>query len=297
GGQVIADGLAAVVEDAGGTIHLRHAVTGILVENGRATGLRWRGPRGEEGVLRAPVVVSNADLKRTVLELLPEDAVAPDLRARARAWEMGGAIFLTCLAVRADLGALGMGATNYWQFDQYDFDALYAEADDGTLPPVRGCYITSATRKDPGTPGHAPAGIETVEIMALVPGAAEAWGVAPHEVATPRYRSSAAYQAHKRRIEDDLVARLERLFPGATRDVVHRESATPVTHSRFTWATAGSGYGLAATPDQFLEKRPGPRAPVPGLYFAGANTRAGHGIVGALTSGAQAVRAIERDGA
>lgn len=297
GGQVIADGLADVIEAAGGTVHLRHAATGIAVEDGRATGVRWRGPHGEEGLLRAATVVSNADLKRTMLELLPGDALSPELRARAQSWEMGGAIFLTCLAVRADLRALGMGATNYWAFDQYDFDALYAEGTHGTIPPVRGCYITSATQKDPGTPGHAPPGVETVEIMALVPGAAEAWGVAAADVPTPRYRRSEAYQAHKERIEADLVARLERLFPGATRDVVHRESATPVTHSRFTWASAGSGYGLAATPGQFLDKRPGARGPLPGLYFAGGNLRSGHGISGALASGVQAVRAIERDGA
>lgn len=295
GGQAIADGLADAIEGAGGTIHLRHAATGIVVEGGRAAGVRWRGPHGEDGVLRAGTVVSNADLKRTLLELMPGDAVPADLRARARAWEMGGAVFLTCLAVREDLGALGMRAANYWQFDTYDFDALYAEGAAGRVPPVRGCYVTSATRKDPGTPGHAPPGVETVEVMALVPGDAAAWGVDPDDVATPRYRKDEAYRALKGRVEAELVARLERLFPGATRDVVHLESATPVTHSRFTGASGGTGYGIAATPSQFLERRPGARGPVPGLYFAGASTRSGHGIVGAIASGGQAARAVLRD--
>lgn len=297
GGQIIADKLADVIEAAGGTIHLRHPVTGIVVDGARATGIRYRDPHAKAGdpdhTIGASIVVSNADLKRTVLELLPSGAVPSDLRAKAEHWEMGGAIFLTCLAVRGSLDALG--ATNYWQFDDYDFDTLYAEAKDG-IPPVRGCYITSATQKDKGTPGHAPPGVETVEIMALVPGAPEVWGVAQSEVGRPRYRSTEVYQAHKTRIEADLVARLERLFPGSTRDIVHRESATPVTHSRFTGASAGSGYGLAGTPGQFLEHRPGARGPVAGLYFAGGNLRSGHGISGALASGAQAVRAIERDG-
>ncbi len=304
GGQVIADRLAAVIEGAGGTIHLRHPVTGIRVESGRATGVYWRGPHDPReqpaAVLAADVVVSNADLKRTIGELLPHEAVAPALREQAAGWEMGGAIFLTCLAVKADLKSLGMGATNYWQFDHYDFDALYAEglARVGTgegPPPVRGCYITSATRKDPDSPGHAPAGVETVEVMALVPGASDVWGVIPGDVATPRYRAQEAYQRHKSTVEADLVGRLERLFPGSTAAIVHIESATPVTHSRFTGASAGSGYGLAATPSQFLQNRPGARSPIPGLYFAGANTRTGHGVTGALGSGVQAARAIERD--
>lgn len=299
GGQVIADGLAARVEGLGGTISLRHAVEEILVEGGRAVGVRWRGPHGQPGETRAPVVVSNADLKRTWLELVPESAAPAGLRETARAWEMGGAIFLTCLAVRADLGALGMGATNYWQFDDYDFDSLYAEGEAGAPPPVRGCYITSATRKDPGTPGHAPPGVETVEVMALVPGRAEAWGVSEADARRPVYRQSEVYQAHKARIEADLVGRLERLFPGATREIVHRESATPVSHTRFTWASGGSGYGLAATPGQFLANRPGCRTAVPGLFVTGASTRSGHGISGALASGVQAARAVitaeERD--
>jgi phytoene dehydrogenase-like protein len=78
-------------------------------------------------------------------------------------------------------------------------------------------------------------------------------------------------------------------------NIVHRESATPVTHQRFTRATDGTGYGLAVTPDQMMKHRPGYRGPLPGLYFAGASTRAGHGIVGAMMSGKNAARRIASD--
>ena len=299
GGQVIADGLAARIEQLQGSIHLRHTVTGISVKDGRAQGVRWTGPHGESGELEAGVIVSNADIRRTMLELLPPEVTGAEARQKAAGWKMGGAIFLTCLAVQTDLRKLGMGATNYWAFDDYDFDALYTEVngavDGGALPPPRGCYITSATLKDPGTPGHAPAGVDTVEVMALMPGNSEAWGVPPGEVFSPAYRKGAAYQAHKQRVEDDLVARLERLFPGSTRQILYRESATPVTHSRFTRASAGSGYGLAATPDQFMEHRPGYRGPVKGLYLCGGSTRSGHGISGALASGVHAARAVLKD--
>jgi phytoene dehydrogenase-like protein len=64
---------------------------------------------------------------------------------------------------------------------------------------------------------------------------------------------------------------------------------------RFTRATGGTGYGLAATPDQFLRGRPGYRGPIPGLYLCGASTRAGHGVVGAMSSGRQAAARIAAD--
>ena len=92
-----------------------------------------------------------------------------------------------------------------------------------------------------------------------------------------------------------MIARLEHLFPGSAKDVVYRESATPLSHSRFTRATDGTGYGLAATPEQFLAGRPGTRGPVPGLYLTGASTRSGHGIMGAMLGGKQACRRILRD--
>lgn len=295
GGQVIADKLAERVEQLGGSIHLRHPVTKIRVEGGRAVGLAYQGPHGDAGELRAKTVVSNADLRRTLLELLPSEHLKADVRQKAEHYEMGGAIFLTCLAVKANLKALGMGATNYWAFDNYDFDALYTEVDGDALPPVRGCYITSATVKDPQSPGHAPPGVETVEIMALMPGRSEVWGVPQAAVWGPGYRREAVYQERKQKVEADLIGRLEKLFPTSTKEILHQESATPVSHSRFTWASGGSGYGLAATPEQFLERRPGYRGPIDGMFLCGASTRAGHGVVGALASGAHAAKAILKD--
>ncbi|HNC99127.1 MAG TPA: hypothetical protein PKW90_23535, partial [Myxococcota bacterium] len=77
---------------------------------------------------------------------------------------------------------------------------------------------------------------------------------------------------------------------------VFQESATPPTQNRYTRASGGTSYGLAATPQQFMEHRPGYRGPVPGLYLTGASTRSGHGILGALASGAQTARAVLKDG-
>ena len=76
--------------------------------------------------------------------------------------------------------------------------------------------------------------------------------------------------------------------------IVLRESATPITHGRYTRATNGTAYGLAATPAQFMQGRPGYRTHLPGLFLCGANTRAGHGVIGALLSGRNAASAILR---
>ena len=244
--------------------------------------------------MRAGIVVSNADLKHTLRDLLPADALPPEWPGRAGRLQMGGAIFLGFFGVEGDLRELGMQARNYWCFDSVDVDAMYADVARGSLDP-RCVYITSASLKDPDSTGHTPPGTMGVEVMALMPGRPEAWGVSPDDVLSGRYRKNPDYLDHKRRVEDRLVEHLDRRFPGVAERLVFRESATPVTHTRFTRATDGTGYGLAATPDQVMKRRPGYRGPVGQLYLAGASTRAGHGIVGALSSGQHAARRILAD--
>ncbi|MES2642970.1 MAG: NAD(P)/FAD-dependent oxidoreductase [Myxococcota bacterium] len=298
GGQKIADELAAVVEASGGAICLRRTVEKILVEDGRAVGVRIAEGREPAREVRAGCVISNADLKRTYTELLPEASVPPEWRVRREKLEMGAAIFITCLGIKADLRALGMAAKNVWRFDTTDAEEIYAEADRGETT-ARCAYITSASLKDPDTHGHTPPGVMGVEVMTIAPGRPEAWGVEPGEVESGVYRKREAYEAKKRAVEDRLIDHLEAQFPGTKEHIVFRESATPITHTRYTRATDGTGYGLAATPAQFMAGRPGYRGPIPGLYFAGASTRAGHGIGGALMSGKHAAARLlaDRDGA
>ena len=296
GGQVSADRLAARVESLGGMICLRHTIDKILIEDGRAVGVQIAA-RDEEPVrqVRADVVLSNADFKRTLLDLVGPQHLPSEWLTRARESKMAAALFMTFLGVKGDLRDDGMRATNYWQYDLFDFDEIYRD-NPAEPPSVRACYITSASLKDPDHAlHHAPEGVTNVEVMTIVPGAATRWGVGDDaEVLGWTYRRSEPYREIKQRIEDELVARLDRQFPGTAARICYRESATPLSHSRFTRASDGSGYGLAATPDQFLDKRPGYRGPIDGLYLCGASTRAGHGIAGAMMSGLKAAQRILR---
>ena len=294
GGQVPADKLAEVIEAHGGSVHLRHGIERILVQGERAVGVRTESTKpGEPGQdVRAKVVISNADLKRTLLELVGPEHLPADWLKRAEAFQMGGALFLTVLGVR---GKLASTATNWWQFDGTDLDAFYdTTGPDGSIQP-RGCYVTSASWKDPDTADHAPAGHSAVEVMTLVPGSPQAWGVTPEQLADGSYRNNPVYMRRKLAVQDDMVRRLDQLFPGAAGQIALCESASPLTHMRYTRASDGTGYGLAAIPAQFLQNRPGYRGPLQGLYLAGASTRAGHGIVGALTSGTRAAERVLRE--
>jgi phytoene dehydrogenase-like protein len=291
GGQVIADALAGVIEASGGTVHLRHGVSGIVVRDGRAAGVRVETRDGLHEVA-AQWVLSNADLKRTVAELLPAEAVPAAWADKIRGYRMAGALFMTCLGVEGDLRAYGMQNSNYWQFDGHDTEAMYRAGRRADAAVAAGCYVTSASVKDPETTHHAPAGYSTVEVMTLVPADAAMWGVVEQAPGTWSYKESPAYQATKQRLEDDMVRRFAMLFPAAAERIVLRESATPLTHTRYTRASGGTAYGIAATPDQFMQKRPGYRTPIDRLLLCGASTRAGHGVVGAMMSGRNAASTL-----
>ncbi|MFO0692193.1 MAG: FAD-dependent oxidoreductase [Polyangiales bacterium] len=297
GGQVIADRLVEVIEANGGSVHLRSPVERILIENGRAVGVRVAGRRAFPArELRADLVLSNADLKRTLLELVGPEHLPSGWVEKTKGFEMAAAIFLTFLGVKGDLRQRGMRASNYWQFDSYDMEGFYADPKPGQPIVPHGCYITSASLKDPENAAHhAPPGVQSLEVMTVVPSGVGHWGVSESDAERWKYKHDERYHQVKQRLEDDMIARLDRLFPGTAADIVFRESSTPASHTRYTRATAGTGYGIAATPEQFLRNRPGYRGPIPGLYLSGASTRAGHGIVGAMMSGREAAKRIAKD--
>ncbi|MCA9539296.1 MAG: NAD(P)/FAD-dependent oxidoreductase [Myxococcales bacterium] len=295
GGQAMADRLAEVIEANGGSVHLRRPIQRILIENGRAVGVETEARHNKTQTVRAGAVISNADLTATLLHLIEPGALPGEWAAKAKKFRMAEAIFMTVLGIEGDLRQDGMQTTNYWQYDMYDFDQLYDELRKDPEMRPRAAYITSASIKDPGSQHHAPAGISSLEVMTLLPGELKRWGVEPEAATKWGYKNDEQYRARKAAIEENLIDRLDGLFPGTKQRIVYRESATPVTHARFTRAKDGTGYGLAATPDQFLDRRPGYRGPLRDLYFCGASARAGHGVVGVLLSGYLAARCLARD--
>ncbi len=295
GGQAISDKLALAVEAAGGSIHLRRGISRILIEGGRAVGVRCEEKRGDEIEVRARAVISCADLSTTLLDLVGPEHLPSKLVRRVKGWSRPPGVFMTFLGVRGDLRDRGLSNRNCWQFDDYDFDGTYAAVDRDDVGPAHGVYVTSASLKDPTGTWHGPEGVSTVELMALTRGDSAGWGVEEDDVGGWAYRRDVSYLELKQRVEDDLIARMDRLFPGTASDVVFRESATPVSLSRYTRAAAGTGYGLSVQRGQFARQRPGCDTVVPGLFVCGASTRNGPGIVAVALSGRHAADLVAGD--
>jgi phytoene dehydrogenase-like protein len=246
--------------------------------------------------VRAPIVISNADLKRTVTELVGASHFPPELVARVRGFEMALPLFVVFLGLDVPATALPYGNVNRWVFGGYDFDAEYAMLVRGELPERPFVYIATASHKDPDNPRLAPPGHTNMQVMTLVPAQPGFWGVSRAQVEDGTYQASEGYAFRKAEVIRRVLDQAERAIPDLRRHIVYQEASTPLTHTRYTRSTDGTSYGIAATPAQFLAGRPGASTPIVGLYLAGASTRSGHGIAGAMLSGVHAADRVLRDG-
>lgn len=299
GGQVISDRLVEAITERGGEVLLGCRARRVLTEGSRVTGVEVEGRRWGRRLLRAPVVVSNADLKHTLGELLGAPtgggAARRDLRDRAGGLEMAPGLGVAYVGMARDLRAEGHPNRNYWVHTDLDLERAYAQAARGEQPDAPPLFVTIASLKDPTHDGLAPPGVTNVQAMGVAPSAPAAWGVDPGDgigFADGAYRRSAAYREAKARYGESLLDGLQAVFPDVRARLDFLEVATPLTHSRYTGAQGGTGYGLAATPAQFGLRRPGPTTPVRGLLLCGASCRHGHGIHGAALSGLDAAARV-----
>jgi phytoene dehydrogenase-like protein len=142
GGQVLAARLIEGIRAHGGVLRTRAPVARIRVEGGRVAGVELA--KGGERI-DAPIVVSNADLKRTVLELVGEGHFPASFVERVRSFRMSLPLFTTYLDLDLDLAALGAPNTNWWIWGSTDLEGIYDQLEQGRMPEVPLAYLTAAT--------------------------------------------------------------------------------------------------------------------------------------------------------
>jgi phytoene dehydrogenase-like protein len=260
-------------------------VTRIIVEDGRAVGVEFNSHHLGRRTVRAPVVISDADLKHTMLDMVGPAYLSEKTLKRTRSYEMSPALGVVFLGVSRDLRAERIPNTNFWVHPSYDQEPVYGEARAGRFHRRPFCFISISSLKDPDNPKDAPSGITNMELVTVAPSQPEAWGTTREEIADGSYRDNPAYNRAKAAFAERLLTAAERVFPRLGGQVVYQEIASPMTHTRFTGSTGGTSYGIALIPSQFLFKRPGNTTDVKGLYLCGASTLSAHGILGTMWSG------------
>lgn len=275
----IAEAAQRVIEAAGGAVRVRAQVEQILVEGGRAVGVRLAG--GEE--LRAATVVSDAGARATFLRLLPPEVPIP-FRDVLRGIEPGMAHVTLYVGLSASPERLGVRGENFWIHDALDQDELWARRGGVVHGDVSHVYLSFPSLKDPAARAHTAELVTAVDAAEFAPWAGSAW----------KHRG-AAYEAVKERIAEAMLDLVERRLPGFRALVAFRELSTPLSTEKFTGHPGGEIYGVPWTPARLDMDFLQPRTPVAGLFLTGADALF-LGVTGAVMSGLMAAAAVAGPG-
>jgi prolycopene isomerase len=257
--------LVTSLERSGGRLLTDTPVTRIGVEGGHVTGVELAG----EEFVRAPVVVSGADARRTFEDLVGEDEVPGTFMRRLRRMTPSLSAVVLFGATKLDLGALG-ATHELFAYDSYDHEQGYREIMAGR---PGGTWATCPTLVDPSL---APPGEHVLTMTSL----------ARYDLPWPELIDAFA---------EEMVSRFDAALPGLRDGIEIIERATPLTLERYCRNTGGAAYGWENTPTQSGGRRTPRQAPVDGLYLAGHWTQPGSASLRVIVSGIHTAQAVLLD--
>jgi phytoene dehydrogenase-like protein len=234
------------IEKSGGVVKTATPVQKILVENGAAVGVVTES--GEE--YRAPVIVSNADLKMTVLDLVgephfPEEYVE---RVRQLTYSCHGVMLRVLLSEKVT----DKQVVIYIPDDKSPPCKVTEEMEQGKVPRLIGGCFGSPTNFDPSL---APPGKQMITSLHACP---------------PDIRDNIDEW------RESLMRSFYEVYPEA-QGKVEKVWVDPPSLIKGMAGETGAIIGIGQTVDQVHEKRPSVVSPLKGLYFSSSEA-GGHGI-------------------
>jgi phytoene dehydrogenase-like protein len=269
GSQAFADELAFQFEQAGGHVLMQARARRIRVRKGAVEGVELDFVQGPSKMTRvrvsSPVVVSNADLRLTMEQMVGPNCVEPAYLESLRRLRLSFPCFIT------HIGVTGISAGELRRIEGYHWSSWDPErvATDQFKVFIPTLY----------EPRLAPRGGQVIIVQRLSP---------------VDFDSIPDWQAHKQSVEARVRDELELLMPGFNEKVVVCTSASAWTSHRFTLNCRGAMLGWEMSPDQLGHSRPGYQTPLRGLYAVGHWTQPGGGITPVIVSALQVAQAVQQ---
>jgi prolycopene isomerase len=251
----IAQKLVEGLEKAGSEIRYKARVTEILLEKGRAVGVKL----ADGSQYQAQRIVSNATRWDTFGSLLSSENIPKTEVNWQKRYQKSPSFLSLHLGVQANVLPLG---TECHHILLEDWQRM--EDEQGTI------FVSIPTLLDPSL---APADHHIIH--AFTPSWLTVWqGLSPQQ-----------YQAKKEADGDRLIERLEKIFPGLSAGLDYQEVGTPRTHRRFLGRQDGTYGPIPRHKLWGLLGMPFNRTAVPGLYCVGDSTFPGQGLNAVAFSG------------
>jgi len=277
GSQSISSALEEVIRKNGGEILLSTRVIKILIEDGRAAGVRTRDGK----TFRSRFVISNANALDTLFKLVGREYLPREYSEDLEKMEVGAAAFTVYMGVDKDYREYFPGHTHTLiVMPSFDTEENFRPMREGDISRVM-FGIANYTKTDPD---NAPEGKNVICLVTLMPyDLNNGW----REKEGPD-----AYDEFKNEVAMKLIRRAEEYLPGLTSHIEELEVGSPRTNEHYTSNTKGSIYGWAHTVEQGLQNRLPQETPIENLLLAGAWTRPSGGQAPVLISGNTAAEMI-----
>jgi len=276
GSKKIGDSIIPIIESKGGQLLINHFAEKIIIKDGKATGvkvLHKNKTESSEVEFFADNIISNCGAYTTFTKLLPEKYQREYLRTSKHLPSGAGHVSLY-IGFKESPESLGFKGENHWIYDSVDHELIYNQRNELITGKVNFAYLSFPSLKNPEAKGHT---AEIISIVDMEP--FKKWSEQPWK------KRDESYKNLKDKIANALIAFVEKHYPGFRKLIDYSELSTPLTTEFFTGHQNGTIYGIPAVPDRYKSKWIGFRTPVKNLYLAGADTPAGHGIVGAMMGG------------
>lgn len=284
GSARIAETMIPGIEAAGGQVLVKADVQQILLEGGRAVGVRLED--GQE--IRAPWVISDAGVGNTFLRMLPPSESRLDkIRKALREIKPSAGHICLYVGLKGSSQEIPITPSNYWIYPGYDHDESIERFRQDPEAPLPVCYISFPSFKDPEFATQHP-GRSTIEAITFAP---YEW-FSRWEQTQWRKRGE-DYEALKEKFSQRLFEQIDRWVPEVKGKVDYHELSTPLSTRHFANYPEGEIYGLDHTPRRFRQTWLRPQTPIPGLFLTGQDV-VSDGIAGALMGGVVAASAVLR---
>jgi phytoene dehydrogenase-like protein len=269
----ITQAMARSAAARGAVIRTSAPIASLIVEDGKATGVRLQS--GEDIAARA--VAANVAPKLLFRDLLPEGTVEPDLRRRFTSLKSGSGVFrmnvalselpdFTCRPGKTPQDHHGSGIVIGPTIDYLERAYLDARAHGWSKQPVIEMLIPSTL-----DPTLAPAGKHVASLFVQY--------VAPH---LPGGRS---WDDAKEAFADLVIGTVTAHAPNFKSSVIARQMLSPLDLERRFGLVDGDIFHAQMTLDQLYSARPvlghaDYRMPVANLYLCGSGAHPGGGVTG-----------------
>jgi phytoene dehydrogenase-like protein len=254
----------------GGRVQYQTKVEKILVENGRAVGVRLE--NGSEQ--RADVVISAGDGYATIFKLLEGKFVDKKIRAMYEDWQPFRSVIYVGVGVKRCFPDFPFSVEgNAFELHQ----PVVIAGEEHHMIPVR------IRNEDPS---FAPTG-KTVLTAAIY---------TRHDFWQALEDDRTAYEAEKEKVARAYIEALEQIWPGLSADVEMINVATPLTFERITGNLNGSITGWKLTPQQAMTKVPRTLPGVENFWMIGQWVYPGGGLPGGVATAREVIwRQCQKD--